>query len=622
MKNKINNLFSYKNCATLCFINFIFAFFVDTMLIYKNFKINHIESYFYLILTNVAFVVFLILSIKKQSKKNFPKFDLKNLISEHYPIIVVAVVVTVLAISKYDTVAVYDAHLYYGSFITAIKKFDLTLSTAIGAFNLWGHSFVGTALLVAPFESFAIGEMVGSYICNTILFVVTLILLYNLLNKILIKSNNIISAILVAMFAFMPHSFNLITYFCPDFFVPLYIVWLMYACQKKNNLMISFLGFIMCLTTDTAAFAYGFFVLTMFIIGWVKEHKQKIFDFKALPYFNFVLWLIPAIMYAVVYLVRDKLLLQEFVGSEPISFGFDMKGVLIQHLQSYIYGFRWVITAVGIIALITYVIKKASAKKTGKQVKKVISDEWSTEFFSAIVTSILFTIMLCFFTLTHCPRYTALCNVAMILVFASSISFLFDKETIKGLISFVMAVLLIINNYICIDPAIKKLCYRINTGNHIQYSLGNLDNDYNGFFTNNIGDYYVYNEEYSVYDELVSQTLKHIGPQTDISIFVYGVYHYEMHMGGNQYTIFWDTKKQRRTYTENENTIRVIDATIDPSHPVAPYPGYDLILIVPARESQTEAINRYTSAGYKVVDSFTASSAYGNMTMYQFTYIL
>ena len=65
MKNKINSLFDYRNCATLTFINFWFAIFVDSIFAYKNFKITHPETIVYLIVTNVSFVVFLIATIKK-----------------------------------------------------------------------------------------------------------------------------------------------------------------------------------------------------------------------------------------------------------------------------------------------------------------------------------------------------------------------------------------------------------------------------------------------------------------------------------------------------------------------------------------------------------------------------
>ena len=76
------------------------------------------------------------------------------------------------------------------------------------------------------------------------------------------KPNKFFIAFIVGAFAFMPYSFNLVTYFSPDFYLELYLVWLMYAYKKDNQLMVSFIGFLLCFTKDTGAFVYGFFMLS------------------------------------------------------------------------------------------------------------------------------------------------------------------------------------------------------------------------------------------------------------------------------------------------------------------------------------------------------------------------
>lgn len=97
MKNKINSLFDYRNCATLTFINFWFAIFVDSIFAYKNFKITHPETIVYLIVTNVSFVVFLIATIKKSKATNKTKksLSIKNIFNRYYPLIILLGIIIV-----------------------------------------------------------------------------------------------------------------------------------------------------------------------------------------------------------------------------------------------------------------------------------------------------------------------------------------------------------------------------------------------------------------------------------------------------------------------------------------------------------------------------------------------
>ena len=104
-------------------------------------------------------------------------------------------IIIVLAGINYRNVAVYDAHLYYGAYVKAFELFEQNIRTAIGSFILWGHVFVGTALFLAPIETLMMGEMYGVYIGNTILFCVTLVILYKLLEEYFAKPNNALAVI-------------------------------------------------------------------------------------------------------------------------------------------------------------------------------------------------------------------------------------------------------------------------------------------------------------------------------------------------------------------------------------------------------------------------------------------
>ena len=132
-----------------------------------------------------------------------------------------------------------------------------------------------------------------------------------------------------------------------------------------------------------------------------------------------------------------------------------------------------------------------------------------------------------------------------------------------------------------------------------------------------LSDYYVYNNEYSLYSDLMRKVLKHINPKKNIKISVFDLYYYEMHIAGVQYPINWDVKHKRQTYAENENTINVSAYSVDLQAGVDSTPK-KVYLVVPARRDATEALKTYSSIGYELVDTYVASNQYGNVILYTF----
>lgn len=623
MKNKLSNVFNYKNCVTLAFINFIFAIYCDSIFAYNNFKLNHIESYVNLLWTNIAFLTFTIFAISKHKKIERKKINIKEIITTNYPLIVLMIIVAILAFRQFDIVAIYDAHLYYGSYIEGIKLCDLTIVNAFGAFINWGHEFLGTALLITPVELLCFGEMVGSYFMNTVLMLVTMVVLYKYLKSLLPTANVWLITFVVAAFVFMPYSFALITYFCPDYYIELYLIWLLYAYKKDNQLMISFIGFLICTTKDSGAFIYGFFVLFAYIFDCLYRYKTEKFEFwkiKNIPILKFVLWLIPAIVYAFVFLFRETIQLQVFYAAGELSFGFHEYDLSIQALQDFAFGFRWVTAALGVIALIVWMYNKISAKKNGAK-KTYMDSQYIPVFLALICSTFMLHILFSVFTLSHCPRYTSPMNVVWTIVLALSLIIITNKKVIQSLIAFAVSAIMLVQVYWTIDPTIYKNGHSIDMGNHNVYSLGNLVGQENGFFTEHIGDYYVYNNEWSVYTDLVNQTLKHFNPHNDVSMFVWGEYDYELHLGGNQYGLYWDWLNQKQTYKESDHAVNIYHYSIYPGDPVIEKSDFDLLIVVPGRMDMTKFINDYLDAGYRIVDTYTASNGYGNMTMFQLTYI-
>lgn len=605
-----------KTYATLALINFIFAVFVDSIFIFKDFSISGIESIVYLITFNVAFLVFLILAVMK-SKGKVKRIPLKNVFAEYCPVIIVSIFAVVLAAVSYDTTAVYDAHLYYGSFLNGIELFDMTAKNAIGAFNQWGHNFTGTALFLVPFECLAFGKMICTYIASTLLLVITLFVLYRLLRDSFGSANKWFVAFVVAGFAFMPYSLNLVTYFCPDFYLELYLVWLLYAYKKDNQIMVSFIGFLLCLTKDPGAYIYGFFLLFAFLYQIYFNYGVKNFTWlkpKNIPFLRFVLWIIPAVLYAANYFLKNVIQLQEFPAGGQLTFGITAYDIGIQSLISFVYGFRWLIIVIFVCAIIAAAVNKNTGERSGIKLEK----DDKVEFYALALTLLTLNAIFSIFTLSHCPRYTSPFNVLYAIMLMYSLSVLFEKSQAKKTISaFLICVVFGVQTFITIDPAIKNTCSYISTGESKIYNIGNTRNSEPGFFSDLIGDYFVYNNEYRAAEEISDQALRVLDPKDDVTVLIYETYFYEYHIGGLQYRIYWDKQDKKQIYRPNKNTVFVNSVTVN-DYEITNQLGEYVYLLVPERKDANKALNKFAQAGYEISSQTKLSNFNGQADLFVF----
>lgn len=600
-----------KSFSSLAFINFIFAVFFDSVFIYNGFKIKHLESVVYLVCFNLMFVVFTILAIKKRKKAERPRLDFKAFVGEYYPITLVVIFSAVLAILNFDTVAVYDAHLYYGSFITGIDLFEMTARTAIGALNLWNHSFIGTSLFLVPFECMNIGNMTGTYTATLLLFSATLFVLYAYLRDMFKGSSKWFITFCVAVFAFMPYSHCLITYFCPDFYLELYLIWLLYAYKKDNQLMVAFSGFLLCFTKEAGAMIYGAVVLFLFISEVLSRYGFKDFSWlkpKNLPFGRFILWLTPAIMCIGTFKLQNILQLQVFEASGTLSFGFTKYNIIIQSLITFVYGFRWIVLVLFAAAILVKLVHRES---DGKSTLFKFTKEYKLAVISLALGILALNAIFSVLSLSHCPRYTTPMNVLYVILFAYSIAVIFsNSEAKKTVAAFVMTVLLGIQMYVTIDPIVKSVSSGIVVGEDKIYNVASVKNRDAGFFEDCIGDYFVYNNEYTAQPQLADTVLRSLQPQNDVTILVYDTYYYEYHIGGLQYRIFWDKEKLKQTYRTNDNTIFVGSATLNPED-ISSELGEYVYVMIPARNNYDKAISQFAECGYEIDYATGVDSFYG-----------
>ena len=609
-------------------ISFIVSFFVDMTAIKKGMSILNWGNASFIFFVNFIFICLTYMTIKYAQIKKI-KISKKIL-----PMLFLIMIVVILELLQFDLVPKYDATLYYGSLLRGIDLFDLSLFSYIGAFVCWKW-IQGLALLIVPFELIFEGQMIGVYIANLVITVITLICLYFLLKEIFPKISTIFNTLICAIFIFSPYCLGLYTYLCMDWHLSFFIIWLLYGVKKKNNLWISFCGYLLAFTKITGLFFYAIILLTVALCEVVQDNSNRNFFMKIFRWWKWkkvLLWIAPAVLFCLTFIFGNYLTVQNFMGSpyNPTAlFGFfDKYRFLNLFFQGFIFGFRWLFLLLLIVGVIFLFVKKN---------KKIdfISPDGRNLIIGIIAATVITFFILCILNSdAECPRYTAIFNITYALLIPISIYLICDKEFKRIILASIVGLILFVQTFWTIDPSIIFLTDSFDTGKKNIYKLCmpgdtktgmNLGENYAGMQV--IGDLYAYNMEYAFYDNLLDQMLTEIHPTESDTFYVLDIIDYELHLCGSanrNYKIYWNTQTQNRTYDKkskesiylNETSIRTEDlcaseiGTLD-----MPEKFY---LIAVSRIDATKAIERLREEGYKLNYELHPENIYGSMSVFEF----
>ena len=231
-------------------ISIIVSYFCDIFIFVKGTTVLHFGNILFVILVNLCSILFgkIIFQNKSSSKIKIP-----------FSLLLVIGVVIVVELLQFNNVPRYDANIYYGSLVRATKLFNLDFLSFLGAFNCWKWA-QGLALFAAPLEAVLPGRIIGVYIANLVITVITLCILHWLIKKIYLDITNFQASMISLLFAFSPYIVGLFSYIDMDWNVTFFAVWFLAAVIKGNDLLISFTGFLLSFTKITGFAFYVFFL--------------------------------------------------------------------------------------------------------------------------------------------------------------------------------------------------------------------------------------------------------------------------------------------------------------------------------------------------------------------------
>ena len=278
-------------------ISIIVSYFCDVFIFAKGTTVLHFGNILFVILVNLCSILFgkIIFQNKSSSKIKIP-----------FSLLLVIGVVIVVELLQFNNVPRYDANIYYGSLVRATKLFNLDFLSFLGAFNCWKWA-QGLALFAAPLEAVLPGRIIGVYIANLVITVITLCILHWLIKKIYLDITNLQASMISLLFAFSPYIVGLFSYIDMDWNVTFFAVWFLAAVIKGNDLLISFTGFLMSFTKITGFAFYVFFLFAYMIIDVYINKNKKSFFKQFMNWWSWkkvFLWLVPVFCFFVLFVHR------------------------------------------------------------------------------------------------------------------------------------------------------------------------------------------------------------------------------------------------------------------------------------------------------------------------------
>lgn len=621
-KEKIWEVYQ-KQIKAFALVGGIVSFFLDTALYAKGLEYINWGNGSFIFLVNAVFVVALACVLKNRSKRAVKW-------SEVIPLFLLCSLVVILGISQFSVVPRYDGHLYYGSFVEAIDLFSLDLLTYIGAFICWKW-MQGLALLLAPLEFLMPGQMIGVYIANILIILVTLCLLYWLLRRIFFELSPVLTTLCCAVFVFLPYGMGMLTYLCMDWHLPFFLVWLLAAYVCRNNVFIAFCGYLLAFTKITGLVFYVVFLLVVFFKELMEQREGNLWTriCKWWEWKKVIWWVFPAVLYIISYFYGSGMLIQNFSGAEGGAvIGLkSVTNICTTLMQSFVWGFRWLFLLGGVIALILL-------WRGRQRMKDIVSAEGMKLILGVGIGCAAVFLLLCMFDgNASCPRYTIMFNLFYVLILPIIMLTVFKNENASMIATGGLVVILVIQTYWTIDPSILYYRESIATGKKEVYRLASAGDNRSGMRLGKkfgegievIGDLYVYNYEYTFYDDLLEQMLIAINPTEKDTFLILDIMGYELNLKGEQYKIYWNTRTQKRTYDgSDKDSIYLENSSSIITESLCNEPEGELMLpdkfhmIVVSRVDGTKAIERIKKEGYIVTETMKLQNRYGRMSVYTF----
>ena len=558
---KIKKCYSKNNLIQISIIFFLMYIFCISAVIYTGLSTGSYRRK--LVILSGASIIALILIclyIKKIIKVNIGK-KIISVVKCYKYLIVVLLISLLIRLPQLGTPMRWDAQVYYGYLMTACDSFDFTLEAFWNGFRFAGHPSFAYVFLSAIFEFLYPKSMVSVEIFQILLALLAIFTFYKIFQKIL-KCSDFQLALATLIVSCSPMFLGTVTYYHLDFGIAVLTIFLVGSHLYKKYIMLIFSIFLLLFTKEigiVVLFGYfSFYYLTKLITikGNIFVKLKSIFRDPSF-YIMAVLGIIGAgyliytlfiqkIGWGTVEVISDAS--EDLVASPDMIgfFAFQKSYIIFKIKQLFTTNFIWLSIA---IMTLLFLIKLFMKNKVN-----FLKNPYIIGIFGAVLLTFIFY---CVYITYPLLRYNLVIEVCVNLVLSLFILSLPSKK-FKYLLSCILIILFVGQAYLTIDPVMKQVNQRVETG---QVPLVLSYPDPMDYF----GDYMLYNYQYSYVDKGLRKILDEINYDEDTDVILCGDLR-ALFIGGNPevpYKLKWNKSKEIFTYQSDENSIEITTKALD-----------------------------------------------------------
>ena len=513
-------------------------------------KLSHKNHKDLILVGSIAFFVTAII-LFNQVVCYIKSLNLYNTIRKHWILLIPIVIFIIFSFETIFEIPWHDAEYYY---CWEIKKlsywFDFTWYD-ISNYTLAAHFSLGYSLIALLAELIYPQNAVVLHSFNIILALISAVSLYRIFNLIYPNKTNIIKILCMSVYLFSPWLLGIIGFINID--VPsIYFFVILVSCFLHGYRLLEIvLCFLFIYTKEPSAIYFSFMYLGILICDYRYKTEYKNFSLIKLFAFIFeeikkyIFEIIVIVTWAISFLIKfdsnwGSVQGSIFENNKKIHcFGFTVDNLISKAKGVFLINFNWIFTIIVVITIIKTLLKKEERKNTNKD-DNTIRYYYVSILYMTFLGFMLFNI---FYIDFEAPRYNAIGAVLFILI-GLDLLICNYKVTFVKVISIILAVLMLVQSMITIDPVTIGIYDKVT-----DYGKNTIICPFKG--SNDL--MAVYNREYSYYFKALERILIECNYDGNEDIILKGV----PAPYGPLVDYWWDDNENRMYSTKNNNTIMI-----------------------------------------------------------------
>lgn len=525
-----------------------------------------------------------------------------------------------------------DSYDYY-SYIKNAVTWDFTFKT-FDAWKLCSHNSFGYALFAVIGEYLWAGDGKGVRLMQIVLVCISIGAFSGIIKKLGLDHHSKFENFLFsALFAFTPLILGTVFEMTLDLPMACFFIWFLYSYINEKKVFLLASIFLLIFTKETAiiilfGFGVGWIFVTVFSYGrkngFLAVFRQKSF------WYQIAILVLPALFFVSVFLLGDQWTGRigststgfSLQGDQLFSFGINPDNIAIKFKEFAAMNFSWLMLVVICVGFLYLIFRRRSRDSTSSAV-----DGHVCFWVSVLLAVICFIVLNFIYIDLSAPRYVTSYFAVLPLLLAGAIYAMPKK--FRVLICGVMASLLLVQNFVTIDPVMLSAFKNIDIGKgtiitartFIFTSDGVLTTDNETASFNELANSATYNREYSYLSDLLEVALNKIDYDEDTLLVLAPTYAKNLtrmsFLGGHndEIELYYDQRAQQLTFDTSKEKLNYYIPGAPTDIPQMDNYRKAYILYFPYREKYYHVDSLLKQ--YEILDSFSVDYHRWVVNIYQ-----